>query len=543
MITRRVMAAGSFDFRLRDGETGAPAEIVDKLNIATAGFGQVIFTSTRVPAEALSAASLRKASYFVGILRTQSGRSYGGASPLILLGDEDGKGEILTSALTLGSSTIATWATNLLPSNGIVYGTAPATSGSWTGPIPAYITRRAGLELAASGTGDEFRQSIDSSGNICIDVGSVAGLYGTTPAGMVIARDGGFEPGVIGLRAVELGDAMDVEDYTSKVHWVARGDGGATVGTASAGSVPYYAPGGAATVKMERVVDATAAAGVDASAMATVELGKYQSLRREFQVRVDADDLFGFTHSASGATTTSIRDGDYLYIYDPANGIKDTANQVVYRGDVLCPLKLRVYGITVPILRGGVYFVAPDAAQTVTDLSDWVEWETGDATLTVGAQSRPLLGGSSPGSGPYGDVPPALASDAWPTFNPTLTQSGAVGKTNTYTKVRRIGRTIIEQGYLTCDGTGAPVGANAITVSTSTTAVQAGALPVGTALIIDASTGNYYRATAHMLTTGTIGFMSTNTNTGAYLGANDFVAALAVGDVVAYEITYEAATS
>lgn len=417
------MAAGAFDFQLNDD---TPPEIIDKLNMATGGFGQVIFTSTRLSAEALSAASLRKASYYVGILRTQSGRTYGGASPLILLGDEDGKGPILSTGSALGSGTLYQWwALSLGASNGVGIGTNVGSGSTMTGPLPPYITKRQALELVASATGDEFRQSIASNGDIVVDAGTVANLYGSTPAGMVIKRDGGFEPGIIGLRATDLGDAMDVEDYTSKVYWISRADGGATVATATAGSVPYYAPGGGATIQMERVVDSSAAVGVDASAMATVELGKYQSLRRQFNVRVDADDLFGFTHSVSGSTTTAIRDGDYLYVYDPDNGIKDTANQVVYRGDVLHPLKLRVYGIAIPVLRGGVYFVSPNAAQTVTDLSDWVEWETGDATLTVGAQARSLLGGSSSGSSPYGGLPTTLVSDARTSWTPSMKGSGS----------------------------------------------------------------------------------------------------------------------
>jgi hypothetical protein len=35
----------------------------------------------------------------------------------------------------------------------------------------------------------------------------------------------------------------------------------------------------------------------------------------------------------------------------------------------------------------GVYFMAPTSG-TVTDLTDWVQWETGPVTLEVGATPR-----------------------------------------------------------------------------------------------------------------------------------------------------------
>jgi|GEM_PF-6368211 len=423
-VSERVMAAGSWSLKLR---ADTPQWVLDLLDLSTGMFGQLIITPGDVEG-ITSAAELRKISSYVGVLRTRPGvLEFAGASALVLLGDEDGKGPVKSTASSVTAQQLPYWVGQYTPGNGIVAGTTYGTTATWSGPVPSQITYRAAMDMAVAGCGGEFRLSVDSSGNLAIDSGAVDSLYGATPASIVVARDGNRELGIIGLKTVDAAWSSDGEDYTTSVNVIARGDGGATVSTATAGSVPYYAPGGAATVVMTRVVDSSGTTAADAAAVATQQLALFNKLHEGYQLRVESSGVVGFTGGPSGVTTTAVRCGDWIYVYAPDRNILDVANQVVYRGEVMFPKRLRIMGISWPIMRGcGVYFVSPDAAQTLTRLSDWVEWESGDTTFVVGSQERPLMGSTPTGtSSPYGDLPTTLVSDARTSWTPSMKGSGS----------------------------------------------------------------------------------------------------------------------
>jgi len=563
MISERLMASGGWSIQLN--EQTPKGTVLQDLDIQTALFGLLVITASPIKGiSELSAAQVKARAAYIGVLtKRPDALTLEGQSPLITLGDPDGIGEVLASAVTFAGETAITFVPRFFPSTfGISAGTNYGPSSLLTASVPAGTNRRKAIETVLSAVGGEYRITVNSSGGLVFDTGAsgadLASLWGGYPTALISPEVGGRGAGYVGLQALEHVVSHDGETWLSHAYALARADGGVTIGTWTNGTNPYYGPSGN-QVQRAITVDAPSVSSSSANTAAASAAITDSSVRRQFRCTVLASDVSGKTGGPSGFAHGNLQCGDQVYLYAPQYNVRDNTKPVNWRGETIFPEQTRCVGIDWPVLEGmGVYFITPEASPRVIDLSRHYVPESGDATLILGAQDRVLNpvsvvnGGMAAGltlaPGVFGSsysegMPASLVSDAWPTFNPTLTQSGAVGKTNTYTKVRRIGRTIIEQGYLTCDGTGAPVGANAITVSTSTTAVQAGALPVGTALIIDASTGNYYRATAHMLTTGTIGFMSTNTNTGAYLGANDFVAALANGDVVAYEITYEAATS
>ncbi|MGE3448693.1 MAG: hypothetical protein AB7H92_14060 [Microbacteriaceae bacterium] len=131
---------------------------------------------------------------------------------------------------------------------------------------------------------------------------------------------------------------------------------------------------------------------------------------------------------------------------------------------------------------------------------------------------------------------------AWLSVTPTLVQSGAVTKTTTYARYRRNGRSISYQGLLSVTGTG--TGSNAVLVGTGgITAVQSGGAVVGSGYIYDASANLRYPAVVALISTTTLGFVGTNGTSAANLGAADFTAGLASGDVITWAVEFEAATS
>lgn len=133
-----------------------------------------------------------------------------------------------------------------------------------------------------------------------------------------------------------------------------------------------------------------------------------------------------------------------------------------------------------------------------------------------------------------------VANDAWTTYTPTLTQSGAVTKTVTYAAYQRTGRMVTVSLILAVTGSG--TASNTVTVSLPVTAKVANNLPVGIGGIFDTSVGTYNPGIVVFNTTTTAAMRPANSTTSTFLGAGIFTAALASGDSVEMTITYEAAS-
>lgn len=129
--------------------------------------------------------------------------------------------------------------------------------------------------------------------------------------------------------------------------------------------------------------------------------------------------------------------------------------------------------------------------------------------------------------------------NGWSTYTPTLTQSGAVTKTVTFAHYARLGRIIIGNVLLTCTGAGTGGATVLIGLPVATHASASGNTPVGAGHIQDVGVG-FYSGTAITQTSTTVGLVANNTTN--LLGANSFTAALASGDIVSVQFTYEAAT-
>jgi hypothetical protein len=128
----------------------------------------------------------------------------------------------------------------------------------------------------------------------------------------------------------------------------------------------------------------------------------------------------------------------------------------------------------------------------------------------------------------------------WASWTPVLTQSTAVTKTVTYARHFKSGRTVTCTWALAVTGTG--TGSNAVTVSLPFTAASSA---FGSAFIYDASASLWYPAVSILSSPTAIALGDTTApSTGLFLGSTGtaFTAALASGDQVAGNTTYEATT-
>jgi len=535
-------AAGSWSLNLRDTTEKRILDALD-LNSSSARFATLVITPARVDHQALSAATLRSLACYVGVLRNRTSElSIAGAGVAVLLGDEDDKSEAPTAAVAFSGTTLSTALDSYLASNGITKGAVTNTGTNVTDTIPGYVARRKIIQQIVDKCGGEWRLTTDTSGNIDLDAAVNATLFGSTPPAMVIETDGGREAGIIGLEAVTLDQAHDIEDFATKQYLLARAEGGVNVGSATSGAATSYFCGTA--IKMEAVTDSSDTDATNANTMATLLLGSRQTIKRNITVSVNALDIVGKTWGPSGASTVNVRCGDSIYIYDPLHNLVDTANQVAYRGEVRFPLKTRIYGITWPILGGmGVYLLTADASPTVIDLSDWYVPESGPATLDVGAQTRSVFssGPSAPLS-PYVGLPTTLVSDAWTTYNPQVDQGAStnIAKSTQYANYMRMGRMVWCQISMTV--TAAGTAGSAILISLPITALFSTDYVIGSARILDASGGaaTDYVGVAYLQSATRVGLVIAGTSN--YVGANPNFA-LANGDLVKFSFMYEAAAS
>jgi hypothetical protein len=536
-------AVGRWSIRLRPDTPKTILDLFDFAN-ATSRFATLVVTPARVESSAFSAATLRSLACYVGVLRTRSSEyEIGGVGVASLLGNEDGSCEQPTSPVTFAATVLSTALDSYLPTNGITKGSVTNTGTAITATLPAYASRRTLIQQIVDACGGEWRITTDSSGNLDVDAAVNATLYGSTPPAMVIETTGGRETtGIIGLEAVEIDQAHDVDDFATKQYVLARADGTVTIGSATSGASTSYFNGTA--IKLEAVTDSSATDGTNANTVATLLLGQRQTLKRNIAVTVRAEDIVGKTWGPSGTSTTNVRCGDSIYIYDPLHGLVDTANQVSYRGQTLFPLKTRIYGLRWPVLGGmGVYLLTAASSPTIYDLSEWYEPETGSVTLDVGAQVRSAYSSIAQGaSSPYGDMPTALVSDAYTTWTPTWTSSGTPSSVSAATgEWRRIGRMIHGSGEMTLNAVG--TGTYYIALPVATVGTRQRTIGHGFLYLTGGATYEFTLRSRGSALASALCFLAA-THGGA--GGNytqTFPIGAATGDYIEYQFCYEAETA
>lgn len=117
----------------------------------------------------------------------------------------------------------------------------------------------------------------------------------------------------------------------------------------------------------------------------------------------------------------------------------------------------------------------------------------------------------------------------WTDHTPTITQSGSVTKTTTYSRAVKIGRTVIWSFLLNVTGSG--TGGSTVTLSTPYTAAQAGNMTVGAATLYNGAT-NIQGEWA----------LNATTTIAMYQSGGFYTTALASGNAITGTVVYEAAS-
>lgn len=383
-IKQVIQALGDWSIRLRQD---TPRHVLDQLDY----LGHLAVLPGRLDASQLGDQLLTAARY-VGVFRGRAAEdeyTLNGAGMAFWLGDEDDKGDIFETAVTLTAQTMAQSVTALLPPGGaIVAGTLNAVAGTYTG-THRWETSRKAIGRVVELFDAEYRVNGDGT----LDAGTVAQLYRTTPVVLLVRPgEGGRELARVALPG-RMGLESDVEDWSSRVVVLAEGEGDAiATGSADALTVPYRDIHGNEAV-MTRLVSSAETPAANAPALAQLQLNRFTNPRQSVRLSASAYDITG-----------DLEPGDYLAVYDPDNGFYDLNNAAYWRGREINPIHLRCIELSWPVQAG--WTVAFRRANgTWLDLSDWYVPERGDTSITVGEFNRSLTAvGTQPvGTRPNGD--------------------------------------------------------------------------------------------------------------------------------------------
>jgi len=392
-------ALGSWDISLKPT---TPPDLWDRLDY----FGHIAFIPGRMdPAQ--YGDNLLTAARYVGVVRgrnnsgddrrtkvIEQGYELSGVGMAMWLGDQDDKGDVYETAVTINTATFANSIRALLPASGaITEGTLYSVTGTYSGRHQYETPRKAiqyVCETFTASSGQKVGWRVNGDGTL--DAGPESNLYVTTPTCVISRKTAGKDTS--GLESVPgaFGVSRDVEDYTTRVVLLAEGDG-ESIATGSANispATPYKDIHGN-TLKLTRLASESDTGVTLADTRASLLLSQYTSSQDELVVETDNYYIEG-----------SFSVGDYVWTWDPAAGLFDNANEITFRGERLNPIKLQVTEAKWPVTEG--YTVAYRAADgTWYDLTDHVVWDGSHTVyVTVGGWARALEGS---GAQPVGSRP------------------------------------------------------------------------------------------------------------------------------------------
>lgn len=376
-VTERVMAAGDWSITL-SSET--PRKLLEAINVEAIGFSALVILPAHLDVRAHADADLLALARYTGIYRRQEGLTLSGAGLPTLMGDEDGKGDVFESPRTTADGYLTQWVPVLRPLS-LAAGTVTSPGGSYTKSF-YLVTAKEAFETLNATFGVEWRITPD----LKLHVGTPAALYGTTPKIIVLADagEGGRDIFLTGVAAT-AGLSVDLEDYASKI--IVPYDAETEVAVAEVSAHPYRRPTDGGPALIDKVISAGTDDATDPQTQADAALETAGLPRREVTVQD--------THYDLGLIAPV---GSYVWLYAPPM-IMDTASPVRFRGRACYPQMIRVMGMTWPVTIGsGVYLRSTTSTGEVIwqDLTKYVEWETGDVRLEVGALPRRSDSGVSP---------------------------------------------------------------------------------------------------------------------------------------------------
>lgn len=420
---------------------------------------------------------------YTGVLLNRTDLEIGGAGMAWWLGDRDDQGTIYNGQFV--ADTYASAYTELVTTFGyLLPGTYPAGGSVTVNYIGQTPTSRHVLSTLAEAYGHEWRVNPD----LTVDVNTATVLYGN--AEVLLIPGGGRRGGTADEPFLAIDAEFDTSADWEQVYQIVRVVGQSDTGVSSFATSDYMRPDGVDEILRTVYIPAPDLSGtvfpdMTANILAPIyqnEAGRVAVVAVRVKERVEQ----------------VLRAGDYIAAYDPTVGLYDESYYVTFDARRVYPVRMRVGRLTWPVREGmGVYsrvWFAGDPAPTYTDLTPYVEWEDGDASLELVANGDVARFTSETAAGRVDPVAAAAVraqSAPWERYTPTWSSSGtppSIGDGTLAGAYRIVGTTLHLRGHVTFGSTtSGGTGAWLITLPTGLTSAT-GQTQTGSAVATDSGT-------------------------------------------------------
>ena len=369
-VTQNLMKPGGFQVNLA---ANAPFEVIS----AIAEFDHIVVTPDRLqPIKGFADADILAAAIFTGVITTEpTSVGFTGYDLSWHLGTPDGAGYNVSGVTSRTAGLLSDWVADLCPPS-LTVGTV--TNGALGTHTASYqmVCYRERLDAVCRAKGAEWW--VNPSGTI--DAAAASTLFVSSPTVIITPKEEGRDGAYQGLQGSGIVVGRSVEQYITKATCIAQGSGSTVATGTYTGSTPYKDFRNN-TLSIERLVNSPADSSTNATPIATATVNAFNQVARSLKLST----------KATSPVALYAKPGDYVYVFDQVTELSDQANQVIYRGDAITPLLVRVYGYTWPITsKMGVYARRSGATPTYTDLSDYIAWEDSPVSWDVGTTPRAL---------------------------------------------------------------------------------------------------------------------------------------------------------
>lgn len=408
-VQEKVMAPGTFQVQL--SATSTPNSVINSID----PWGQILIHTTRVDENTMSNQDMIKEARYVGVVQNLEydleSFQVSGKGTMVYLGDTDSRGLVVAETSTSGS--VRSYTNDSLSdvldrTTSTPYGLLRTGD---TASQQAVRTKAGSIINPTTGTttytGDHYLESaykaikfvaehfdaefyVDNEGYLYAGrPEDIFSGHDTDPTAIILREGQGEDPNIEGFIPASITTGFNAEEYITKVELIPTSESKEVSMAEATVSVNEYKDLFNENLKRIQVVKDASSVESNYQARANLALSEYNRLKKTVNVSLQGYDISG-----------SFKVGDKIFIYDPEVGFEDTESkassesrslfQTVYQGQTINPEKIRVVGMSYPIQDGmGVYF-RNSSTGNIIDLTDYVEFETGDISLEIGDVGQTL---------------------------------------------------------------------------------------------------------------------------------------------------------
>jgi len=408
-VTTRLMSPGNYSVNFSQEFT--PTEIIEAIK----EWGHIVLTPQQVDVTTLADSDILSSATYTGIVLNRTLEdgtvTVSGQGLELYMGDGAAKGMVIAESNNIGKVRVYTGTTlaeTLFNSTaqtnkplGLMLdeagNTQAITQGTINNPASTYTgqhfveTALSALKFVSETLDVEYR--VNPQGTL--DAGPAANLFngvGTSEPNTIVVKSAyGEDPALEGIVPQGLRTEFDATDWVSRVDFtgeVGFFDTATDVaGEANLSSNPYKDLHGNALKRVGLVQEPDIPAA-SLNDRASTMLNELSRVKKVLNLDLTQYEVNG-----------DLSAGDFIYAFDPDIGFVDSSAdataesrdlyEVTFRGEVINPVKVRVIGLTFPVIDGmGVYFRDKDG--NYTDLSEYVQYENGSAQVELGDVIRTI---------------------------------------------------------------------------------------------------------------------------------------------------------